>query len=463
MTSIARFLRKKEKKLKSRTLLVSALLTTATVLSVTPALPTSVHAAKVADSTTMAAPPVAGAAALKAKYNGTSITFVGDSVGGGHLRDLSLAARFQQDTGIDVNIVEHPASSTDSYSQLVRNFSAKSSALDVIMIDVVWPGDFAPYLLDLKSYLTAAEIKQQAPGIIANDTVGGHLVAMPWFGDFGILYYRTDLLKKYGYSAPPKTWDELTAMATKIQAGERSSNKSFYGFVFQGNAYEGLTCDALEWLASSGTPNFVVNGKADINNPKAIAMLNMAKGWVGTISPRGVTTYQEGDAQVAFTSGNAAFERNWPYAYSLNAAKGSKVAGKFDVTTLPAEAGSSPVGTVGGWQVAVSKYSKNPGAAVAWVRYITSAAVEKFDAITNSNVPTIASVANDPQVRATNPYLKPEIANVMRVARPAGIFAANYQKATTAIYQGINQILNGSDPTSILPGIDTKLNALLPK
>ena len=75
----------------------------------------------------------------------------------------------------------------------------KSSSFDVAMIDVVWPGAFAPYLVDLKPKL-GKQAKLHAAGIVANDTVGGKLVAMPWFGDFGILYYRTDLLKKYGYS-----------------------------------------------------------------------------------------------------------------------------------------------------------------------------------------------------------------------------------------------------------------------
>jgi trehalose/maltose transport system substrate-binding protein len=434
------------------------------ILSVTPALPTGVHAAtRQLDASTIAPPPVPNAAALKAKYGskGITITFVGDSVGGGHNRDLLLSAEFTKDTGIGVSIVEAPASSTDHYSQLVRDFQAKSSAFDVMMIDVIWPGAFAPYLVDLKPYFSAAEIKRQAAGIVANDTVGGHLVAMPWFGDFGILYYRTDLLKKYGFTHPPKTWEELTSMATTIQAGERKSSPSFSGFVFQGNSYEGLTCDALEWLASSGTPNFIVNGKADLNNPSAIKMLNLVKSWVGTISPRGVTSYQETEAHTAFISGNAAFMRNWPYAYSLAVAKGSKVAGKFDVTTLPAEPGSKSVGTVGGWQMAVSKYSKNIPATVEFVRYMTSPAVERFDAIYNTNVPTIASVASDPAVVATNPYLKPEIANVMRVARPAGMLGVNYQKASTDIYQGLNQILNGANPSSILPGIDSKLNAIL--
>jgi len=171
------------------------------------------------------APKVPNAAAIKAKYHGQKITFVGDSVGNGHVRDLALAKRFTKDTGIKVNVVPHPAASDQAYSDLVRNFSQKSSSIDVAMIDVVWPGAFAPYLVDLKPKL-GKQAKLHAKGIIQNDTVNGHLVAMPWFGDFGILYYRTDLLKKYGYGGPPKTWQQLFAMAKKIRTASRSRTRT---------------------------------------------------------------------------------------------------------------------------------------------------------------------------------------------------------------------------------------------
>src|SRR4029079_11999128 len=193
---------------------------------------------------TISATPPPRAAAIKAKYGGQSITFIGDSVGGGHTRDVALASRFSKATGINVKVVPHPTASDASYAQLARVFSSHGSSFDVAMIDVVWPGAFAPYLVDLKPKL-GKQAKLHAKGIIQNDTVNGHLVAMPWFGDFGILYYRTDLLKKYGYGGPPKTWAQLFAMAKKIQDGEQKSNPNFYGFVFQGNSYEGLTCDAL--------------------------------------------------------------------------------------------------------------------------------------------------------------------------------------------------------------------------
>jgi trehalose/maltose transport system substrate-binding protein len=427
-----------------------------------PALPPGVHAAARQSAASPSAPPVPNAAAIKAKYGGTGITWVGDgAVGNSHIRDLLLAAEFSKDTGIAVNLIPHPTASDAAYQQLARNFSAKSSDIDVMMLDVVWPGAFAPYLVDLKPALSA-NAAVQAQSIIANDTVGGHLVAMPWFGDYGILYYRTDLLKKYGYSAPPKTWEELGTMAAKIQAGEQKTNKNFYGFVFQGNAYEGLTCDSLEWIASSGGGNFIDNGKVTINNPKAVSILNLVRSWVGTITPRGVTSYMEEDARNVFDAGNAAFMRNWPYAYSISQdPKSSKVVGKFDVAVLPNDNGHPSVGTVGGWQLGVSKFSKNIPAAEELVRYLTSPAVEKFDAIFNSNVPTIPSVASDPQVRAANPYLKPAIASVQRVTRPAGILGVHYNQGSLFIYQGINEILNGQDASSVLPSIASKLQRLM--
>lgn len=411
-------------------------------------------------ASTYPAPKVPNAAAIKAKYHGQKITFVGDSVGNGHVRDLALAKRFTKDTGIKVNVVPHPAASDQAYSDLVRNFSQKSSSIDVAMIDVVWPGAFAPYLVNLKTKL-GKQSKIHAPGIVAADTVGGKLVAMPWFGDFGLLYYRTDLLKKYGYSKPPTTWKQLFAMASKIQAGEQKSNPNFYGYVFQGNAYEGLTCNALEWLASAGGGHFIDNGKVTINNSNARTILDAMRSEIGKITPRGVTSYQEDQTEHAFDSGDAAFARNWPYQYGIGATTGSKVQGKFSVAPLPHGANGKSVATVGGWQLAVSKYSKHKDATIEFVRYMTSKPVEKFDAITNSNVPTIPSLAKDKQVVKTNPYLKPATANVARVARPSKFLKTHYNEASKAIFQGINQILNGTPAKSVLPGLQSKLNTIL--
>jgi len=409
-----------------------------------------------AKSAAIVPPKVPNAAAIRAKYKGQSIQFIGDAaVGASHKRDLKLVARFQKDTGIKVNLVPHPAGSDAAYSQLARAFGSKSSKPDVAMIDVVWPGAFAPYLVDLKPTLGKAS-KQFVQSIVQNDTIGGKLVALPWFGDFGILYYRTDLLKKYGYSKPPTTWNTLFAMAKKIQDGEQKTNKNFYGLVYQGNSYEGLTCDALEWVASAGGGNFIDNGKVTINNTRAATILDAMRNQVGKLTPRGVTSYDEEGARNVFAAGNAMFMRNWPYAYSAN--QTTPVKGKFSVTVLPH---GHSVGTVGGWQLAVSKFSKHKPAAIEFVRYMTSPAVQKFNAIYNSNVPTIPAVAKIKAVVKANPYLTPAIANVARVTRPGKYLKTHYNEGSKAIYQGVSQILNGTPAKNVLPSVASKLNSLI--
>ncbi|HET7037198.1 MAG TPA: ABC transporter substrate-binding protein, partial [Thermomicrobiaceae bacterium] len=388
---------------------------------------------------------------LGKKYSGQKITYYGDSVGAGHDIDMVLATQFTKDTGIEINVVPHPQSSDDTYAQYLRFFQGKSSDMDVMMLDVVWPGAFAPHLHDLSSALGDLA-KQHYDTIVANDTVNGKLVAMPWFSDFGMLFYRTDLLQKYGYSDPPATWDDLESMAKKIVDGEKAANSNFVGFVFQGAAYEGLTCDALEWLASTGGGTLYEDGKVTVNNPQAVAMLNKARGWIGTIAPKGVTSYKEEDARNVFQGGNSAFMRNWPYAYNEGQAADSPIKGKFDVTPLPAQSGQKNVGTIGGWALGVSAYSKSPDASVEFVRYMTSPDVETWRAVVGSYVPTIPSVADSAAVLQAMPFLKP-MASVERVPRPSGPLGDKYNQFSTYFFQGVNSILNGQDASSVVPNM----------
>jgi len=398
-------------------------------------------------------------------YSGTTITYYGDTVGLGAELDQAAAKQFTADTGINVKIVPKPQSATENYATYQRLFQAKSPDIDVMMLDVIWPGAFAQHLTDLSGKL-GTEAKLHYPGIIENNTIGGKLVAMPWFGDFGMLYYRTDLLQKYGFSAPPTTWDELEQQAQKIMDGEKASNPNFTGFVFQGNAYEGLTCDALEWIYSNGGGKIVENGKVTINNPQAIEILTKAQKWIGTISPAGVTTYQEEDARNAFQSGNAAFMRNWPYAYASaktpdKDGKLSPIADKFDVAPLPHGASGESAGTVGGWQLGVSAYSKNQDASIEFVRYLTSPEVETWRAVVGSFVPTQEAVSSDPQVLTAMPFLK-NLSSVVRVTRPSRETGLDYNEVSTNIFQEINAILKGGDPAAGVKNIEDTVTPLIP-
>jgi trehalose/maltose transport system substrate-binding protein len=349
-------------------------------------------------------------------------------------------------TGNTVKIFSQPTSTTDSLALYRQLFAAKSADVDVLMVDIVWPGIIKDHLLDLKKYSKGVE-SQHFPVIVANNTVDGKLLGMPWFTDAGLLYYRKDLLDKYGLKVPD-TWDDLAAAAKKVQAAERASGAAgaadFQGFIFHAKAYEGLSCVALEWVASfDGGPIVDSSGKVTINNPSAAKALNTAASWIGTISPNGVLNYAEEDTRGVFQNGKALFMRNWPYAWSLMQAPDSPVKGKFGVAPLPKAAGGKHAATLGGWQLAVSKYSKSPDAAADLVMFMTSAEIEKDRAIKGSYNPTRPDLYKDKDVIAANPFMA-SLLDVFThaVARPSTATGIKYPEVSQAFWDATHDVLS---------------------
>ncbi len=355
------------------------------------------------------------------------------------------AQAWAKKTGNTVTVVSTPDDSNERLGLYQQILAAKSSKIDVFQIDVVWPGILGTHMIDLKAAAKGAEAAH-FKSIVDNNTIDGKLLAMPWFTDAGILFYRKDLLAKYKVS-PPTTWADLATGAATIQAGERATGKDkFWGLVFQGKAYEGLTCDALEWIDSAGGGSIIDGaGNITINNPKAAAALTQAAGWVGKISPEGVTGYAEEEARGVFQSGNAAFMRNWPYAWKLGNGADSPIKGNIGVAALPKTgADGKNTGTLGGWQLAVSKYSTNQAAATDLVMYLTSKEEQKRRAIQGSYNPTIGELYKDPDVLAASPFMG-ELYNTFTnaVARPSRVTAANYNKVSTAFWNAAHDVLAG--------------------
>lgn len=347
-------------------------------------------------------------------------------------------------TGNTLKLFSQPSSTTDSLALYRQLFAAKSSDIDVIVVDVVWPGVIKDHLLDLKPYSKGAE-KEHFPAIVANNTVEGKLLGMPWFTDAGLLFYRKDLLEKYALK-PPGTWDELAAAARKVQDGQRAAGSpDFQGLVFQGKAYEGLTCNALEWVYSHGGGTIIdAKGDITINNPNAVKALQTAASWIGTIAPNGVLNYAEEDARGVFQNGNAMFMRNWPYAWALSQAADSPIKGKVGVIPLPkGGSGGHNAATLGGWQLSVSKYSKAPAAAADLVMFMTSEAIEKERAIKGSYNPTRPALYKDKDVLNANPFMG-QLYDVFTsaVARPATVTALKYPEVSQAFWDATHDVLS---------------------
>jgi trehalose/maltose transport system substrate-binding protein len=380
---------------------------------------------------------------------GVTLRFASDSSGTGGAFIKALCDEWSQKTGNKVEIISRPQDATATLQQYQQYWAAKSGDVDVYQIDVIWQSIAGPHAVDLKKYFKPDEISQHFPRIIENNTVNGKLVSIPWFTDAGTLYYRTDLLEKYGYKEPPKTWEELAEMAKKIQDGERKAGKpDFQGFVFQGKASESVTCNALEWVYSYGGGVIIEpDKKVTINNPNAIKALDTARSWVGSISPAGVVTYGEEEARNVWQAGNAAFMRNWPYAYALGQDPKSAIAGKFDVTVLPKGGDNGKnAACLGGWNLMVSAYSKAPDAAADLVKYLDSAEAQKKRAIDLSLLPTLPALYADPEVLAKNPWFK-NMVEVFKnaVARPSTVTGADYNQLSTAFFQNVNKVLTGGE------------------
>ena len=352
--------------------------------------------------------------------------------------------QFTREKGIEVRFLPSPETPQQRLAALRKFLGTGASNLDVYSIDVIWPAILSEYSMDLKPYFNN-EMSAVFPVLAANDTVNGKLVAMPYRADLGLLFYRTDLLQEYGYRGPPATWDELETMAARIQAGERAKgNKSFWGFVWQGDAAEGLACNALEWQASEGGGRIIERDMTvSVNNPEAIRAWRRAARWVGSISPPGVVAYKEWDGTNFWAAGNAAFMRNWPQASVESRAAASSIRNKFDVTLLPAgKAGRA--GTLGGTSLAVSRFSAHPREALELIRYLSSEHLQVERSRVLSVPPTRRRLYEMPEVLEPNPYFA-QLGQAFRtdvaLSRPADVAGKNYEQVTEAYIQAVHSVL----------------------
>lgn len=343
-----------------------------------------------------------------------------------------------------------------AYQQLFREHSPQP---DLLEIDMIWPAIFADDLLDLNPYL--GHDVESFPSELRNAyTIGGRLLAVPIFIDTGILYYRSDLLTKYGFAKPPETWDELQHMASVIQEGERrAGQKDFWGYVWQGNSSEALTCNALEWFSSQNAGHMVeADRTVHVYNQNALRALERAASWIGTITPPGIINYSESDSLNVWVSGHAAFMRNWNDSYGP-ITQSSFMRNRFGMTSIPGGA-SGKVRSLGGGGIAVSRYSEHREAAVATLRYLISSAVQIERAKRQGTVPTLQSLQNRADIMINTPFHGPFAGQVMNgvLARPSAIIGRSYNKASRAYFEAIRSVLmRRSTPENALASLEAQL------
>ena len=365
--------------------------------------------------------------------------------GANDARTVLINAFEKQYPGIHVTLVSAPTDTDTNRATLATQISGGSTTPDVFMGDVIWPAQFGAHQLavPLSQYLPASYWSKFATGLVAGASYKGQIYGSPLFEDQGFLYYRKDLLDK-NHMTVPQTWEQLETDAKTL-----ASNGSVkYGFVWQGDSYEGLTCNFMEYLASAGgTATNSTYTLATLNSAEALKAVTFMRSLITSgASPAAVTTFQEPQAMNTFGAGNAAFLRNWDYAYSAAttpSSGGKLTASQVGVAPLPTFAGQPYPGysNIGGWNMYINPHSAHLGADLTFIQWLSGTTAQEILSMKYGFISTVQSVRTSPAVIASNPVFA-VVPKTKLVPRPAG--TPEYPALSTAIYSNLNGALAGS-------------------
>jgi trehalose/maltose transport system substrate-binding protein len=352
--------------------------------------------------------------------------------------------QFERYSGNKVRIVPRSSSPTAQFNDYRKWLNDPHAGIDVYGMDATWAPQLATGLADLTGS-TSDVVSAHFPATVRAQTVDGRLMALPISSEAPVLYYRKDLLDRYGFK-PPATWAELETTARAVMEKERAAGQTaMWGYVFQAAPYEGLTGNALEWIVSNGGGSIVdPDGTVTIDNPKAAAALERVRSWIGTIAPPEVLSFTEEESRAVWQAGNAVFMRNWPYAYALSSATDSEIRGRFDIAPLPAGESGPSAATLGGWSLALSRNSPRPEASTALIRYLAAPEAQAYRALRAADLPTLPALFEDKDISEEQPAMakwKPVIANA--VLRPVAVTGAKYDEVSKEVWTAVHETLSG--------------------
>lgn len=311
--------------------------------------------------------------------------------------------------GVKVEVETGGATSELQRQYLSTVLNAKDSAIDLFLIDIVNPAQYASkgWIEPLDKYVGGAAVLKNdyLPVYQQANVIGGKLYAMPSQGDAMFMYYRKDLLTKHGV-AEPKTWEELAAAAKKITAAEGNAN--LQGLSIQGAPIEGAVCTFLLPYWGQGKQFNDAGGKLTLDKAAAVKGL---KSWLDMVD-QGVIKKNVAEVTTPITvnefkAGQAVFAINWGFAYDrFKDDADSTVKGKVGVMPLPAMTGGKSATCMGGWQWAMNAYGKNKDAAGKLIQFLSSKQASAFIAREGSILPVYQSVYSDAEVNKVVPWFK---------------------------------------------------------
>jgi multiple sugar transport system substrate-binding protein len=326
----------------------------------------------------------------------------------------------------NAKLLQLPEAADLQREQQIQRLQAESDECDVLGMDVIWTAEYAAqgWITDITEAVEKRK-DEFIPSTVETAFYDGKYWAMPFNTNAGFMYYRKDQSPE-----APTDWEALYDEA-------QNSN----GLVYQGFRYEGLTVNFLELLYSAG--GTVINedateATADSQEVRDVLTF-MADGIKNGAVPKAVTTYKEEESRRAFEAGNATFMRNWPYAYALG--KESKIGKDLAITTFPGYAGNEGAGVLGGYDLAISAYSKNPEGSLAFINFATAPEQQVIQATEATLPPVVTEVYSDPQVEKAMPFAA-DLLKAVEQAQPRPVSPV-YPQISEAIYKNVYAALQG--------------------
>ncbi len=342
--------------------------------------------------------------------------------------------------------------STDSTQQrvsLVRRLAAKDSALDIVAMDVDWTAEFATakWIRPVPAALTAQIRSVDLPGPVRTATWKGRIWTVPINSNTQLLWYRKDIIP-----TPPKTWSQMIAEAIALA----KQGKPHY-IEEQGAQYEGLTVWFNSLVNSAGGQIITTSNQVVIGPSARLAASIMHRMATSPAADPSLNVNKEDQARVGFEKGAAAFEINYPFVWPAAAKAG--IQGKMGYALFPTVVpGTKPKVSIGGYNLAVSAYSKHPALAFSAIRCLTQEAPEITYAVKGGLAPVRGAVYRIPSFIKAYPFanlIEQQLINYgIRPQTPA------YEDVTIAIQKALSPTSN-IDPTTIVKTLRGELKAAL--
>lgn len=406
--------------------------------------------------------------------------------------DLSILHEEGLSKDVNIDILTSADRTGERRDAIDAILEAEQPSPDLLMVDVGWTIPFIERgsLLNLEDHLSSTileDIRSNAFDSLvqsASHPETGDLHAMPFFPDYPTMQYRKDLFREFGYSdadfdkwaTDPPSWEQWSSIVAEVK---RNSGLE-YGYVWQGDNYEGLSCCVFnEAMTAAGGAYFggesnlfgpVGERPVTVDDASAVDGVQMlrdliydddeSKFDITSVSPETVLGWTEPDTDGQFVSASSAVAmRNWPYAISRAADQWSDDR-ELGVMPMPSGPGGS-AHALGGWLLAVNPHSDNLRSALAVLEkfHADSVQLAMLDGpgVLPHNPSLFKGQARDNQT--LGPYMDSfEFAGKHLIPRPV---TAVWPDESTAIHNHVWRVLSGeAQPEAGMEKLANKLRSI---